>query len=158
MRRACLTAGWRVSEAAPLRLLAEDAADLDVVAAAAQDALVRMGDISFDKKARRFAAMLNRFRWEEASERGPFERVRAALSFESVLGVRTRHVRQDAADALASVLSLAFVPADEPPGGIVRIVLAGGGEIELDVECLDALLMDISPSWPTPRRPDHEKA
>jgi len=142
----------------PLRLLAEDAADLDVVAAAAQDALVRMGDISFDKKARRFSALLNRFRWEEAKERGPYERVRAALSFDSVLSVKTRHLRQDAPDALASILSVAFVPSDEPPGGIVRIVLAGGGEIALDVECLDALLADVSQAWPTPRRPDHEQA
>ena len=142
----------------PLRLLAEDAADLDVVAAAAQDALVRMGDISFDKKARRFSALLNRFRWEDAKERGPYERVRSALSFDSVLSVKTKHLRQDAPDALASVLSVAFVPSDEPPGGIVRIVLAGGGEIALDVECLDALLVDVSPAWPTPRRPDHEQA
>ena len=143
---------------ASLRLLAEDAADLDVIAAAAQDALIRMSDLAFDKKARRFSATINRFRWEEAREHGPFERVRAALSFESVLGVKTRHLRQDAPEALASILSLSFVPADEPPGGVVRIVLAGGGEIALDVECLDALLMDISPSWPTPRRPDHEQA
>jgi hypothetical protein len=35
-------------------------------------------------------------------------------------------------------------------------MLAGGGEILLDVECLDALLMDFGPSWSTPRRPDHQ--
>ena len=140
-----------------LRLLAEDAADLDVMAAAAQDALTRVSDLAYDRKARRFSALLNRFRWEEAREHGPYERVRAALSFESVLGVQTKKLRQDAPEALASVLSLSFTPAEEPPAGVVRIVLAGGGEIALDVECLDALLVDVSPAWPTPRRPDHEK-
>ena len=142
---------------APLRLMAEDAADLDVISAAAQDALTRMGDCVFDKKARRFSTIVNRFRWEEAGRRGPYERVRAALSFESVLSVKTRRLRQDAPDALASILSLNFVPANDPPGGIVRMVLAGGGEIALDVECLDALLMDMEQAWPTPRRPDHEQ-
>lgn len=143
---------------AQLKLMAEDAADLDIIGAAVQDALVRMGDVSFDKRARRFAMLLNRFRWEEVSETGPFERVRAALSFESVLNVRSRKVRRDADEALASVLSVAFIPAEEPPGGVVKVVLAGGGEIELDVECLDVLLMDIGEAWRTPRRPDHEKA
>lgn len=139
-----------------LRLLAEDAADLDIIAAAAQDALVRMGDVTFDRRARRFTAMLSRFRWEAASDTGPYERASAALSFEGVLSVKSRHVRRDAPDALASVLSISFAPAEEPPAGVVRLTLAGGGEIALDVECLDALLLDLGPTWPTPRRPDHE--
>jgi hypothetical protein len=141
-----------------LKLMAEDAADLEIIGAAVQDALLRVGDISVDKRARRFAVLVNRFRWEEANETGPFERVRAALSFESVLGIKSRKVRLDSKEALASILSVTFTPAEEPPGGVVRLVLAGGGEIELDVECLDALLMDLGEAWRTPRRPDHEKA
>jgi hypothetical protein len=141
-----------------LKLMAEDAADLDIIGAAVQDALVRVGDISLDKKARRFAMLVNRFRWEEASETGPFERVRSALSFESVLSVKSKKVRLDAPDALACVLSVAFVPDEEPPGGAVKLFLAGGGEIEIQVECLDALLLDMGAAWRTPRRPDHEKA
>lgn len=141
-----------------LKLMAEDAADLDIIAAAAQDALLRVGDISYDKKARRFAALLNRFRWELAEEKGPFERVRSALSLESVLSVKSRKVRMGSPDAVASLLSISFVPAEEPPGGQVFLVFAGGGEIALEVECLDALLMDMGAAWRTPRRPDHEKA
>jgi hypothetical protein len=141
-----------------LKLMAEDAADLDIIAAAAQDALLRVGDVSYDKKARRFAALINRFRWEQADARGPFERVRSALSFESVLSVKSRKMRFDAPDAVASLLSIGFTPDEEPPSGVVRLVLAGGGEIMLEVECLDALLMDIGAVWRTPRRPDHEKA
>lgn len=143
--------------AALLRLMAEDQADLDIIGAAAQDALLRVGDMNFDKKARRFTAMINRFRWETAGEKGPYERVRAALSFESVLGVKSRRVRHDSDEALASLLSVDFAPEAEPPGGVVRLVLAGGGEIAVSVECLDALLIDTGPSWRTPRRPDHEK-
>jgi hypothetical protein len=141
-----------------LRLMAEDVADLDIVGAAVQDALVRVGEMSFDKKARRFTIMLNRFRWETANETGPYERVRAALSFDSVLGVKSRRVRHDSDEALASLLSVGFIPEEEPPGGIVRLLLAGGGEIAIDVECLDAVLVDTGPAWSTPRRPDHEQS
>jgi hypothetical protein len=140
-----------------LKLMAEDAEDLDIIGAAVQDALVRMGDLKFDPKARRFTVTLHRFRWESAEGQGPYERVRAALSFESVLGVKSRRVRPDAPDALASVLSIGFIPDEEPPGGIVRLMLAGGGEIAMDVECLDAVLVDMGEAWRTPRRPDHEK-
>lgn len=140
---------------APLRLLAEDAADLEILAAAAQDALVRVGDVSYDRKTRRFTALINRFRWETAKTSGPYERVRAALAFEGVLGVKSRKVRTEASDALAALLSLTFAPASEPPGGEVRLAFAGGGDIALDVECLDATLVDIGPAWPTPRRPEH---
>lgn len=140
-----------------LRLMAEDAGDLDIIGAAVQDALVRMGEITFDKKARRFTVMLNRFRWETAGERGPYERVRSALSFEGVLGVKSRRVRHDSDEALASLLSVGFLPEAEPPGGVVRLLLAGGGEIAVDVECLDVVLIDTGPTWPTPRRPDHEQ-
>src|SRR5688572_7688606 len=136
-----------------LKLMAEDAEDLDIIGAAVQDALLRMGDFTFDPKARRFTVMLNRFRWEAAKEGGPYERVRAALSFESVLGVKSRRVRPDAADALASILSIGFIPDEEPPGGIVRLMLAGGGEIAIDVECLDAVLVDMGEAWRTPRKP-----
>jgi hypothetical protein len=139
-----------------LKLLAEDAADLEIMAAAAQDALVRVRDVSFDAKARRFTVLINRFRWESAEAQGPYQRIRAALSFESVLNVKSRKLRRDAPEALASMLSVTFAPDPEPPGGQVRITLAGGGEIALAVECLDALLMDVGPTWNTPRRPDHE--
>lgn len=141
-----------------LKLLAEDAADLEIVAAAVQDALVRVGELKYEPKARRFVALMSRFRWEAAGEKGPFERVRAALSFESVLGVKSRNVRQDASEALAAVLSVEFAPAADPPGGIVSIMLAGGGEIVLEVECLDVVLLDWGAPWRTPRRPDHDQA
>lgn len=140
-----------------LRLMAEDASDLDIIGAAVQDALVRVGEIGFDKKARRFTVMLNRFRWETAGEKGPYERVRSALSFDGVLGVKSRRVRHDSNEALASLLSIGFIPEEEPPGGVVRLLLAGGGEIAVEVECLDAVLIDTGPTWPTPRRPDHEQ-
>ncbi|MBL8552428.1 MAG: DUF2948 family protein [Hyphomonadaceae bacterium] len=142
--------------AAGLKLIAEDAEDLEIISAAAQDALVRVQDLSFDAKARRFTLVLRRFRWETAANGPPYERVNSALSFHGVLAVKTRKLRRDAPEALAAVLSVMFMPGEEAPAGAARIVLAGGGEISLDLECVDASLIDVGAPWRTPRRPEHE--
>lgn len=138
-----------------LHLMAEDEADLAVISAAVQDALTRVRDLAFDARARRFTAVMDRFRWEQASEAPPFERIRSVLAIDSVLTVRSRRLRMEEPEAIAAVLSVAFTPDPEPPGGAIRLVLAGGGEIELAVECVDAALADIGQPWRTPRRPDH---
>jgi hypothetical protein len=46
-----------------LKLIALDAEDLTVVSAHLQDAVGRIGDLTYDKRARRFAMVLNRFDW-----------------------------------------------------------------------------------------------
>jgi hypothetical protein len=143
--------------AAPLRLRAEDAEDLGVLSAALQDSLFLVRDLVFDAREHRFVAAVNRFRWESARGRGPYERVRSALSVETALAVRSRKLRLDATDATGSLLDVAFEPGEEP-GGAVILRLAGGGEIAIDVECIDVTLTDVGAPWPTARRPDHEKA
>jgi hypothetical protein len=46
----------------PLRLLAHDADDLQVLSAALQDAIAKVGDIRFDPADRTLTLALNRFR------------------------------------------------------------------------------------------------
>ena len=135
----------------PLRLLAQDADDLAVVSAALQDAVVKVGDIQFEPKARRLTIALNRFRWE-GEERS---RVRAALQFAGVEAVQARRVRMRAKDAVLALLSVGFEPEDAP-GGTISLTFAGGGDIRCRVECVEAVLADVSQPWPTPRTPSHE--
>lgn len=141
-----------------LRLRAEDEADLAVMAAALQDAVFVVRDLAFDARERRFIATVNRFRWETAGKRGPYERVRAAIAFDAVLAVKSRKLRLGASDAAGALLDVGFSPNGEPPAGVISLKLAGGGEIALDVECIDATLTDIGTPWPTANRPDHERA
>lgn len=143
--------------AGPLRLRAEDAEDLGVLSAAMQDALFIVRDLQFEAREHRFIAAVNRFRWETARKRGPYERVRAALCIDTALSVRSRKLRLGADDATGSLLDVAFSPG-EAPGGTVLLRLAGGAEIAIEVECIDITLTDVGPPWPTPHRPDHEKA
>ena len=49
----------------PLRLIAQDAEGLGVIAALLQDAVFPITEMSLVRQKRRFALMLNRFRWED---------------------------------------------------------------------------------------------
>ena len=137
-----------------LRLLAEDPADLQVISAALQDAVAKIADLSFEPAQRRFTLALNRFRWEAG---GAQERVRAAVQFAGVMGVKSRGAPIGDPDAVISILAIVFEGADgaEDPSGAVRLQLAGGGDIRLDVECVDAVLADLSEPWAAIRAPRH---
>ena len=139
-----------MAKVAPLRLLAEDAEDLAVISAAMQDAVAKVGEITYEAKARRLTIGFNRYRWET----GDSERVRSGLQLGGVLKVQTRKIRRGARDAVLEVLAVTFEPG-EAPGGTVTISCAGGGDLRALVECVDAILADVSEPWPTPRTPKH---
>jgi hypothetical protein len=139
------------AEPAPLKLLAQDPDDLAVISAAMQDAVAKVGDITYEPKARRLTVAFNRYRWEA----GGGARVRSALQLGGVLKVETRKIRRDASDAIIEILAVTF-DAGEAPGGVVTLSCAGGGDLRATVECVEAVLADLSQPWPTPRKPAHE--
>jgi hypothetical protein len=143
-----------MSKTEPLRLLAEDADDLAVISAALQDAVAQIGDLEWDAKGRRFTLALNRYRWE-APGMLLGGRVRAGLQFGSVLAVKSRNLRREPREAVVELLAVSFEPG-EAPGGDIRLAFAGGGDVVLTVECVDAALADISSPWATPSTPVHE--
>lgn len=146
--------------AKPLRLRAEDPEDLGILSAAVQDAIGLVGDIAYDATARRFGLPLNRFRWERGPKAGQNQRVRALLGFDSVLGAQFRGVRRNPPGAALVLLAIGFTSDAagdaENPRGVVVLTFAGGGEIRLTVECVDATLADISRPWPAKTRPRHD--
>jgi hypothetical protein len=137
-------------KAGPLRLLAEDADDLEVISAALQDAVTHIGDISWEPAARRLTITFNRFRWEAGSD----ERVIAGFQLGGVEQVRARNLRPDARDAVLQLLALTFEPA-EPPGGRVLFAFADGGDLAASVECVDAALADLCEPWRAAHKPGH---
>ena len=140
-----------VAHPAPLRLLAQDAEDLAVISAAMQDAVAKVGDIAYEPKARRLTLAFNRYRWEA----GGGERVRSALQLGGVLKVQGRKIRRNAPDAVLEILAMTFEPG-EAQGGVVTLSFAGGGDLRASVECVEAVLADVSQPWSTPRKPAHE--
>ncbi|MGR3342351.1 MAG: DUF2948 family protein [Paracoccaceae bacterium] len=145
---------------APLHLKALDAEDLQVISALVQDAVFPATEMTWDKGGRRFALLLNRFRWEDAratSQRRDFERVQSVLVIEDVLKVSTQGVKQADKDVILSLLSMSF-DAGKDGMGRVELTLAGDGAIALDVEALEVTLKDVTRPYAAPSRaqPSHE--
>lgn len=141
---------------APLRLRALAAEDLSVISALLQDAVLPGSEIRWERRARRLALLVNRFRWER--EARPPERVRALVIIEGVEAVRSQGIVPGDGDTVLSILSAAFDPGDAPGGEIV-LTFAGDGAIAARVEALEVILKDvtrpyIAPSRKAPRHPD----
>ncbi|MGV9006888.1 MAG: DUF2948 family protein [Brevundimonas sp.] len=133
----------------PLRLLAEDAIDLQIMSAALQDAILRPADVVWEPGARTVTIALSRFCWECGGTR-----VMAAMQFGDVLAVKSRRLPRAPETAL-ELLAMDFEPG-EAPGGRVILMFAGGGDLRIDVECLDAVVADLSERRPTRVSPVHE--
>ena len=138
----------------PLKLVALDKDDLAVVSTHLQDAIVNVGDILWRPAEKRLVIGLNRFDWEAAGCGEQYRRRRTALRFERVEVLKCRNISADDKATILNLLAVDFVDND-PPAGAVILTFSGGVALRLEVECLEAELVDLGPAWTTARRPDH---
>lgn len=144
----------------PLRLKALDADDLQILSSLAQDAVFDGAEMHWDRRARRFGLLINRFRWEDApraeARKRPYERVRAVLAIEDVTRVQSQGVEPGDAARVYSLLSVGWEPGAEGTGAVV-LTLAGDGAIRVEVETLEVMLRDVTRPYraPSGRKPDH---
>ena len=138
----------------PLRLWATDAEDLQIVSTLCQDAVLPASEMRWIASERRFAMLLNRFRWED---RRDAERVRSVLVASDVSRVRGQGVVPGDADTVLSLLSLEWEPAETPAGRLV-LTFAGDGTVAVEADCLDLRLMDVTRPYraPSGRAPAHD--
>jgi len=133
-----------------LRLRAETQADLDVIAAAVQDAILRVGEITYNMLERSLTFRMSRFRHEQDTG----ARAQSGLRFDGVLNVKTRGIDRSDPEAMAVLLNLDFEQTDAP-SGIMKLIFAGGGELHADVEALDVILADVTDARETDKLPLH---
>ncbi len=143
----------------PLRLLAADTDDLAVIAALVQDAVFTGAEMRYERRARRVALLLNRFRWERTlrgQERQPPERVRALLVIEDVLQVQVQGLVPGAREMVLSLLDIGFEPGEDGSGELY-LTLAGDGALRLEVEAINVLLKDVTRPYiaPSGKMPEH---
>ena len=134
-----------------LRLVALDPDDLAVISAHLQDALLRVGDIVYLPKERRFVVQTRRFDWEASAP----QRRLTCMHFEHVTGVRVRGIDQADKDAVLNLLAISFDERDAP-SGTATLIFAEGGAIQVDLECIEMQMKDIGPIWAAESRPSHE--
>lgn len=139
----------------PLSLSASDVEGLAILSALVQDAVLPVTEMHWDRKARRFAMLLNRFRWEdrEAADRAgrAYERARAVLVVGDVTGIASQGIARADKDLILSVLSLAWEAGPDGSGALI-VTLAGDGAIRVAAECLDVTLKDVTRPYAAPSR------
>ncbi len=128
-----------------LTLIGQNADDLPAMSALLQDATLRVVDVGFDRKARRLALLVNRYRWESATR----SRVRCALRLETVTAVQ-RQGWPTAPDAVLDLLSLT------QDGDWLVLTFAAGAALRARVEVIEVVLEDLSAPWETGREPSHQ--
>jgi hypothetical protein len=138
-----------------LKLIALDSGDVAIISAHLQDALTKAADIRWRPSEKRLVVALDRFDWRAANGTAPeFRRCRAALRFERVLACQCRNVDAAGEDATLNLLAVAFAE-ENPPGGTVTLMFSGGRALRLAVECLEAELADLGPTWAVECCPAH---
>ncbi|MEO9683844.1 MAG: DUF2948 family protein [Tateyamaria sp.] len=144
---------------APLNLGVLDAEDLQVVSSLTQDGVFPITEMTYARGQRRFALLINRFRWEDEGQgRHAPERVQSVLAFDLVQNVATNGIDRSDKDMILSLLSVGFEPGEDGAGDIL-LTLAGDGAIRLSVEAIEATLKDVTrpyvaPSKSAPRHDD----
>lgn len=145
----------------PLYLGAESSEDLEVLASLTQDAVFPITEMTWRPSDRRFAVLLNRFRWEDADAaktRGrDFERVQSVLDVGDVTKVSSQGIDRSDKDMILSLLSIGFEAGEDGTGRII-MTLAGDGAIALDVECVNVTLRDVTRPYvaPSKKAPSHD--
>jgi len=137
-----------------LKLRAETEEGLVVISSALQDAILKVGEIVYNNRGRFLTLRLSRFRHEQDNKA---ERVQTGLRIDSVLNIKSRGLDRTDPDAYAVLLSMGFEPSKEKgdPSGLIHLVLAGGGELAIKVECIDVILADTKEVRTTDKLPIH---
>lgn len=144
-----------------LKLAALDGADLEVISAHCQDAVLKSAEVNFTPSSKRVLLPINRFAWEAPSARRWFfktyERRRCVLHIDLATSVRSKGLNKNDPDEVRSILSIDF-HADEDEtsaGGTVDIVFAGGANLLIEVEALELRMTDLGAVWAANSKPRH---
>ncbi len=145
----------------PIKLSAMDRDDLGVISACLQDALTRTAEMTYLPREKRFVCTLNRFMWEAEDETRVdgklHHRIRSGVHFNGVSAARLKDIRQEAGDDLLELLAIECEgDGDGASDVVITLVLAGGGLIRLEADCIDCALTDMGSPWTTTNRPSHQ--
>ena len=141
-----------------LRLRAEDADDLSVIAACLQDALIPLKEMAFVKDDNRFMAAFIRFRRECLADPEHCQgllQIHSALVFDHVVAVRYRGMDPSFGTVRHELLTMIAEP-DAEGAETITLLFAGDAAIQLSVERIRARLDDFGEPWKANCAPAHE--
>lgn len=124
------------------------------MSAITQDAIIRVGDIKFDKAAQTLTLMLSRFKQEKRTAKTG-ERIKSGLRFNNILGLQSMGIERADPEAFTVLLSVEFTTTKPKPTGELSLIFSGGGQLKAKAECLEAHLVDFANPRETTSLPLH---
>lgn len=142
-----------------LRLRAQSEEDVPVLSSLCQDAITKRVDLFYDRPARRFILLANRFCWEAQVKRRKWyqprprpTRVRSALRFDFVDKVQYSGPVQNDDDTPLNLLAIALQDGES----VLQLSFSEGMKIAITAEVIDITLDDLSAPWSVKSRPNHK--
>jgi len=139
-----------------LTLRAQGEEDISIFSALLQDALFKVGDFHWSPTQKTLAAVCNRYKWDKKKRffgRKP-KRARCAFHFSSVLKVETQGINFKDKDQILNLLTIEY-SAQDGIAAILTLLFSGGASMRLHVECVEAVLSDVSEEWDAKQEPRH---
>lgn len=143
----------------PLKLFAQDAEDIQVVAAVLQDAIAPTCDMVYRAGEKSFVMVVQRFKWDclqvreipanDTEKPCAYERINSALDIEGVEAVQFMGINPNDPAAMLDLLTISY----EAP--YLHFIFAGEGRLRLKLGAWRLKLHDFGESWPTTHCPCH---
>ena len=133
-----------------LKLIAQDDEQLTILSSLAQDSIIKSNEMGYDKKNKRFALLMNRYRHEEDNP----SRIRTAIHFDYVESIKSVGIDKESKDEILVLLAIRFEIKSKPSGSIF-LEFSNNKSISFDVESVEAFLTDMGEPWKISNRPDH---
>ena len=135
-----------------LKLIAQDDEQLTVISSLAQDSIIKTNEMGYDKKNKRFALLMNRYRHEEENP----SRIRTAIHFDFVDSVKSVGIDKHSSDDILVLLAIRFESKLKPSGSIF-LEFSNNKSVTVDVESIEAFLTDMGEPWKIPNKPVHDE-
>jgi hypothetical protein len=133
-----------------IKLRADDAEDLKIVAACLQDAIVPVTELGWLPEQACFAMVLSRFRWEAPPDpETGCERINCAVRVLGVTAVQRRNL--DLRDRTLLLNLLTITPSQDG----LDLIFAGDSAIHLVAPSWRCLIEDLGEPWPVAAMPCH---
>ena len=133
-----------------LKLIAQNNEQLTILSSLAQDSIIKSNEMGYDKKNKRFALLMNRYRHEEENP----SRIRTAIHFDYVESIKSVGIDKESKDEILVLLAIRFEIKSKPSGSIF-LEFSNNKSISFDVESVEAFLTDMGEPWKISNRPDH---
>ena len=133
-----------------LKLIAQDDEQLTILSSLAQDSIIKSNEMGYDKKNKRFALLMNRYRHEEENP----SRIRTAIHFDYVESIKSVGIDKESKNEILVLLAIRFEIKSKPSGSIF-LEFSNNKSISFDVESIEAFLTDMGEPWKISNRPDH---